>query len=91
MSDTTPPTIDDEVPLEVIVLLLRIKTEIAREDIEALRRIAIYELDDELADLCEDALNGDQASWCACGQLIIEHRDKLQIARRNQLTHKEIR
>jgi hypothetical protein len=69
---------DTEVPLEAIELLLRIRTEVTREDVEALRRVAIGEDDDELADLCEDALDGDQPAWCTCGQLIIEHRDELQ-------------
>jgi hypothetical protein len=65
---------DDEVP-RGIALLLRIKTEVTREDIEALQRRANHADDLELVDVCRDALNGDQASWCVCGELILESRD----------------
>jgi hypothetical protein len=74
MRDNTPDI--DEVPIEALTLLLRIKTELTRADIEALQIEFAEAGDHKGVDICRDALAGDQGAWCACGESILEERDK---------------
>ena len=76
MSNVTPFPLDEEALKALLLLLQRIKTEVSREDIEALQRRAIHAGDSPLADLCRDALGGDLVSSNVCGFLILEQRDQ---------------
>ena len=76
MSNVTPFPLDEEALKALLLLLQRIKTEVSREDIEALQRRAIAVGDSPLADLCRDALGGDLKSSNVCGFLILEQRDQ---------------
>lgn len=67
---------DIEVPIETLTLLLRIKTEVTRADIEALQVEFTQAGDHKGVDICRDALAGDQAAWYACGECILEKRDE---------------
>jgi hypothetical protein len=75
MSTQMPNENNEKEPsLDVIRLMLDIKTNVTGADVEALADAAVREGDHETAAVCRDALDGDQAAWYACGEYILETR-----------------
>ena len=51
--------------------MLTVKTKVKRADIEALQLEFSQAGDRRGVDICQDALDGDQAAWFACGEEIL--------------------
>jgi hypothetical protein len=60
--------------LEAMRLMLAIQAEVSRADIEALQLEFSQAGDHESANICRDALGGDQDAWYTCGEHILDTR-----------------